>query len=154
MTEVGVVGWDGNVYIWDLPSEFSALRAPWPFFHHDVRNTGWTLSAPLAVGITGPEAAAPAIPARVHPARPNPFNPATTIAFDVPGTGALPVTIAAYDVSGRLVRRLLDGPVGTGRHAVTWDGRGRHGEVLGSGIYFLRVTIGEQEFTEKVALVK
>ncbi len=154
MTEVAVVGWDGNVYIWDLPSEFNPLRAPWPFFHHDVRNTGWMQTAPLAVGIAEPPAPAAPAAARVYPARPNPFNPATTIAFDVPGTGALPVAIAAYDVTGRLVRRLLAGPVGAGQHAITWDGRGKSGEVLGTGIYFLRIAIGEQVFTEKVALVK
>ena len=154
MTEVGVVSWDGRVYIWDLPSEFNPLKAPWPFFHHDVRNTGWVQTAPLAVGVAEPSAPAAPAAAQVYPARPNPFNPATTIAFDVPGTGVLPVTIAAYDVTGRLVRRLIDAPVGAGRHAITWDGRGASGEVLGAGVYFLRIAIGEHVFTEKVALVK
>jgi hypothetical protein len=155
MTEVAVVGWDTNVYIWDLPSEFSPIWAPWPFFRHDVRNTGWYITPPLGVGIADP-ASGPAAPpvARVYPARPNPFNPATSIEFDVPGQGARPVSIAVYDAAGRLVRDLLEGPVESGHHAITWDGRGGRRRVLGAGVYFLRAAIGDQVVTEKMALVK
>jgi hypothetical protein len=155
MVEVALVGWDANVYMWDLPSEFFPNRVPWPFFRHDVRNTGWIVTAPLAVGVPaeGPWPSAPAF-ARVHPPRPNPFNPSTTIDFEVPGEGARPVSIAVYDVSGRLVRNLLAGPVTAGRHTVQWDGRGMNGRVLGTGTYFVRVEIAEHEFIEKVTLIK
>jgi hypothetical protein len=155
LVEVAVTGWDGNVYVWDLQGIFNPLKTPWPFFRHDVRNTGWTQTAPLAVGVAdpGPEAAAPAR-AQVYPARPDPFNPATTLTFEVPGQGARPVTVGIYDVAGRLVRELLSGPVDPGRHELKWDGRGADRQVLAAGSYFFRVAIGNQVLTEKVTLVK
>jgi Peptidase family C25/FG-GAP-like repeat len=154
-TDIAVTGWDMNVYVWELTGTFNPLRAPWPFFRHDVRNTGWMSTAPLVVAVDEPEAASvlPAV-ARLYPARPNPFNPATTIAFDVPGQGARPVAIGIYDVTGRLVRELLEAPVHPGHHALSWDGRGSNREVLAAGVYFLRVAIGDDVMTEKLSLVK
>jgi flagellar hook assembly protein FlgD len=66
----------------------------------------------------------------------------------------VPVAIGVYDVAGRLVRQLIDAPVEAGHHALVWDGRGRNGTVLGSGIYFVRVEIGNHAFNQKVTLIK
>jgi hypothetical protein len=154
LTEVAVVSWDLNVYIWDLPSAFVPLRAPWPFFRHDVRNTGFVNTPPLAIGISDQVPSPGKAAARVYPARPNPFNPATAIAFDVPGEGARRVEIGVYDPAGRLVRSLLRAPVGGGRHTIGWDGRGTSGDILGTGVYFFRIAIGEEVFTEKAVLLK
>lgn len=70
-------------------------------------------------------------------ARPNPFNPATTISFAL----ATPqrATLAVYTVDGRLVRTLLEGDLATGPHAVAWDGRGADGRVVASGTYLYRL---------------
>ena len=154
-TDIAVTGWDTNVYVWELTGLFNPLRAPWPFFRHDVRNTGWMSTAPVVVAVGEPEAGStlPAV-ARLYPARPNPFNPSTTITFDVPGQGARPVAVGIYDVTGRLVRELLDGPVDPGHHGLRWDGRGSNREVLAAGVYFLRVAIGDDVMTEKLSLVK
>jgi hypothetical protein len=156
LVEVAVTGWDASVYVWDLLGTFNPLRTPWPFFRHDVRNTGWTQSAALQIGVADPGPAAAAAPARarVYPARPDPFNPTTTVMFDVPGQGARPVSVGIYDVSGRLVRELLQGPVDPGQHALRWDGRGEDRRVLAAGSYFIRIAIGDQVLTEKVTLVK
>jgi hypothetical protein len=155
LCEVAVTGWDGTVYVWDLAGPFNQAKAPWPFFRHDVRNTGWVPSSVLAIGVAdqGPQASVPAR-ARVYPARPNPFNPATKLTFDVPGQGARPVTVGVYDVSGRLVRELLNGAVDPGQYTLPWDGRGANRQVLAAGVYFFRVTIGNQVLNEKVTLVK
>jgi len=53
---------------------------------------------------------------------PNPFNPTTTIRFTTPASGV--VNVAIYDVNGRLVRTLVDGPVAAGYHEVVWSGTG------------------------------
>ena len=68
---------------------------------------------------------------------PNPFNPVTRIAFDVPSPGAV-VELRIYDVSGRLVRTLVDGEVPPGRHSAEWDGTDRSGAAVASGVYFYR----------------
>jgi hypothetical protein len=156
LIEVGVVGWDSNVYIWDLPAEWNPTRIPWPFFRHDVANTGYVGSdvLPVAIGeIPGGAGALPRL-AAVYPARPNPFNPRTTIPFDVPGPGRAAVRLAIYDVEGRVVARLVEAELPAGRHAVEWDGRGAAGERLATGVYFYRMAIGDFVATRKLALVK
>ncbi len=71
-------------------------------------------------------------------AHPNPFNPTTTISFMNPAEG--PLRLALYDVSGRLVRVLQDGPMPAGRASIAWDGRDGEGRSLSSGVYFARLT--------------
>ncbi len=68
---------------------------------------------------------------------PNPFNPMTTITYRVANTG--PVTLRLYDLGGRLVRTLVDDVVAFGPHEVRWDGRDDLGQVVASGVYFMRL---------------
>jgi hypothetical protein len=84
---------------------------------------------------------------------PNPFNPVTTIAYDVPQGGA-DMSLKIYDVSGRLVRTLVDGYESAGTRSVTWDGTNDHGQALASGIYFSRMTAPEYSQTVKMIMLK
>jgi len=83
---------------------------------------------------------------------PNPFNPQTTIAWELPASGSLNIEI--NDLAGRLVRRLYDGhaPAGPGR--VTWNGRDESGLPAGSGLYFARVVTASEVLTKKITLAK
>ncbi len=92
-------------------------------------------AAPPASG--APEAFLPARLALAAP-RPNPFDGATTIRFDVP-TGGARAALDVHDVAGRRVRTLLDGHRDAGTHAVTWDGTDADGAPVGAGIYFVRL---------------
>jgi flagellar hook assembly protein FlgD len=89
----------------------------------------------------------------LHPNVPNPFNPTTTIAYDVPANGTN-VTIRVYDVSGRLVRTLVDGQRAAGTHAATWDGRNEAGETVSSGVYFYRMVAGSFSEARRMVLLK
>ncbi len=116
----------------------------------------WGNATPLAIIVNAEPAdvAEGAIPTRyaLHAAAPNPFNPRTTIRFDLPRSGV--VTLNVYDVSGRKVRSLVDGPVGAGARAIVWDGKDEGGHDVGSGIYLYRLeTTGFQQ-TRKMALLK
>ncbi|MFO7607874.1 MAG: FlgD immunoglobulin-like domain containing protein [Candidatus Krumholzibacteriia bacterium] len=83
--------------------------------------------------------------------RPNPFNPATTIAWTAAAAGHL--TVKVFDVRGRLVRVLHDGPAAaTG--AVAWDGRDDGGAAASSGVYFYELRHGDRVRVGKLALVK
>jgi len=84
---------------------------------------------------------------------PNPFNPITSIAFTVPA-GADRATLRVYDVTGRLVSTLVDGPLAAGQHVVTWNGTGRGGKRLASGIYFARLEAGGDSALRKMTLLK
>ena len=84
---------------------------------------------------------------------PNPFNPTTTIPFDVAVTGD--VRIEIYDVSGSLVRTLVNGEKGIGRHLATWDGRDSAGNQVHTGVYFYRMTApGYTSQAKKMLLLK
>jgi hypothetical protein len=70
-------------------------------------------------------------------ARPNPFNPSTTIAYTLAGRSQ--VAIRVYDLAGRVVRTLVDGEAGPGEHKVVWDGTTDAGQRAASGVYFVRM---------------
>jgi predicted outer membrane repeat protein len=83
---------------------------------------------------------------------PNPFNPRTTIHFDVGRTGL--VQLGIYDVRGRLVKDLVTGTLVSGRHEVVWDGRDRRGRSAAAGVYFVRMTGEGKSLTSKMVLAK
>jgi hypothetical protein len=88
------------------------------------------------------------------PNYPNPFNPKTTIDYVVPDAGGA-VRLGVYDLSGRLVRMLVDGEQPAGRHVAVWDGCDDRGRELASGVYFYRLAIGGGYRTErKMVLLK
>ena len=78
---------------------------------------------------------------------PNPFNPTTTIRYQLPE--AEYVTVAIYDLQGRLVETLVDGEKAAGRYSVTW-----HAENQPSGVYFYRIRAGKFTATKKLLLLK
>lgn len=84
---------------------------------------------------------------------PNPFNPHTTISFEVPDGGA-EISLRIYDVSGRLVRTLIDGHEPSGARTATWDGRNDEGKSMASGIYYYRMTMPEFSEQKKMILLR
>ena len=70
-------------------------------------------------------------------ARPNPFNPQTTIEYSVAVSGR--VTMRVYDLAGRQVRTLVDRNVAPGEHHAIWDGTTDTGQRAASGVYFVRM---------------
>ncbi|MBU8869510.1 MAG: VCBS repeat-containing protein [Gemmatimonadales bacterium] len=86
-------------------------------------------------------------------AYPNPFNPQTTIAFELPQVEA--VRLRVFDVSGRLVRELIGGETyDQGRHEAIWRGADDAGRQMSSGTYFYRLEAGEFSETKRMVLVK
>jgi hypothetical protein len=110
-----------------------------------------------SVGIIGgpeegpPDDATPAV-TRLHASFPNPFNPVTTVRFDLRRAGR--VRIGVYDLAGRLVRRLVDEQRPAGTHDVPWQGRNQAGRTVAAGVYFIRLEADGLIDTQRVALVK
>jgi hypothetical protein len=69
---------------------------------------------------------------------PNPFNPETTISFNL--AVASTVSIDIYNIRGQRVRRLLNGSMDSGEHCVVWNGLDDHGRDVGSGVYFYQLS--------------
>ena len=84
---------------------------------------------------------------------PNPFNPRTTIEYGVSEPGAH-VRVAVYDISGRVVRMLVDDPRPAGRFTVVWDGRDERGGAVASGVYFYEVVIGDFRQAKKLVVLR
>ena len=61
--------------------------------------------------------------------------------------------VAILDVSGRLVRRILRGPVAAARHEILWDGRDDEGRLVPPGVYFCRIQAGTAAATRRVVLL-
>jgi hypothetical protein len=83
---------------------------------------------------------------------PNPFNPMTTIAFDLPTQS--PVKITVYGIDGRVVRTLVNDMMPAGRHDVVWNGTDDGGRQVASGLYFCRLNVGGELLTRKMTLMK
>jgi len=88
----------------------------------------------------------------LHQNYPNPFNPQTTIRFDLAQDG--PVKIEVYNVTGQLVRRLVETDRQAGSYQVVWNGRNDDRQLVPSGIYFCRMTAGSFSEIRKMALIK
>jgi len=127
---------------------WSGDLASTPGGENEIFAQGWSDDAASAVDTpTTPTAFA------LHGAAPNPFNPMTKIAFDLPT--AEPVSLQIYDAAGRLVRTLLaDAPGQPGRNDVVWNGRDDQGQQVASGVYLYRVTTPSQRGLGRMTLLK
>jgi hypothetical protein len=83
---------------------------------------------------------------------PNPFNPATTIEFNLSKTG--PVSLVILDVHGREVKTLYNGRAAAGRHSVAWDGTDDAGQDVSSGIYFYQLASSAGIETRTMSLIR
>ena len=87
----------------------------------------------------------------LYPAFPNPFNPVTTIIFDVPFSekGPQKTSLVVYDLTGRVVQSLINEELVPGSHKINW-----HAEIHASSIYFVHLRYGNLTKTQKVVFLK
>jgi hypothetical protein len=91
--------------------------------------------------------------ARLLANTPNPFNPRTSVRFELPAAAVVRVDV--YDAAGALIRTLLDGARGPGTHTLEWDGTDQGGRGVASGMYFTRLRVdGAVVDTRKMMLLK
>jgi len=104
--------------------------------------------------VTGVDDGQTLLPARLslYGAYPNPFNPKTTVSFDLPR--ATEIELCIYDISGRHVATLAGGEFSAGRHELTWLGRDDSGHKVASGIYFSHLNANGEVLTRKMVLIK
>ncbi|UCH09787.1 MAG: T9SS type A sorting domain-containing protein [Fidelibacterota bacterium] len=88
----------------------------------------------------------------IHPAYPNPFNPVTTLRYDLPQRAEVDLTI--YDILGRQVMTLVQSEQAPGYKTVTWDGTDDRGQPVSSGVYLYRIMAGEFTQSSKMVLLR
>jgi len=83
---------------------------------------------------------------------PNPFNPITKIEFYINQTQY--VNLEIFDVTDKLIRKLIDNKMNAGSHELYWDGRDEKGNHLHSGVYFYSLRSGNIYLTKKMTLLR
>jgi len=126
-------------YYWN---DYSSGRAEVRSVHPEVESGQVFYSNPTA------------IPTKfaLHQNEPNPFNPTTKVAFDMPVAGD--VKISVFNVLGQNVTDLVDGYCEAGAHEIVWNGKDRAGAAVASGMYFYRIDTDQFTDTKKMVLLK
>ncbi len=88
----------------------------------------------------------------LHQNFPNPFNPTTTIKYEVPTAGNVELKI--YNQLGQETRKLANSIKPVGMHQVVWDGRNGQGKIVTSGVYFYRLRAGSFVQTRKMLFIR
>jgi hypothetical protein len=91
---------------------------------------------------------------RLRPNAPNPFNPTTSISFEIGGRKPEPTRLEILDLSGRRVRLLLDEILLPGSYETSWDATDLRSQRVASGVYLCRLTAGRHQSTIRMTLVK
>jgi flagellar hook assembly protein FlgD len=89
---------------------------------------------------------------KLHDAYPNPFNPRTSIRYDLPK--ASKVSISIYDLMGRKVRNLVTGQVSAGSHITQWDASNDMGSQVSAGVYIYTISADDFREVKKMILLK
>jgi hypothetical protein len=151
---------NGNI---SLDPEFCGLGYPdGPYHLRDgspcsaAANPGCGQMGAYGIGCTdvaggGGESGLPSV-SRLHDNYPNPFNPRTTIMFDLKESGH--VELAVFDVAGRLVKRLVGETMAAGQHDAIWEGRDSGGREASAGVYFFRLKTEDIVDTKRMTLIK
>ena len=88
----------------------------------------------------------------LHQNHPNPFNPNTTISFDLPEESF--VNLAVYNLTGKKVLTLQSDDVPAGFHSLDWNGKDEFGNSVASGMYFYRLDTKSFQSTKKMLFLK
>ncbi|HPS39021.1 MAG TPA: M6 family metalloprotease domain-containing protein [Candidatus Cloacimonadota bacterium] len=132
-------------------SWFTEPSRPWT----DALGRGILGSADVELLLQAPgsEVADPSLPVVTNLRNyPNPFNPETTLSFEL--SRPEKVSLNIYNLKGQLVRTLVSGAFGSGAHSLVWDGRDDRGIAVSGGMYLYQLQAGELCRTRKMVLLK
>ena len=85
---------------------------------------------------------------------PNPFNPTTTISFELTTGHTENTELSIYNIKGQKVKILLNEHLSKGNHSINWDGKDSNNKPVTSGIYFYKLSSGKSSAMKKMLLLK
>jgi len=130
--------------------DFSILRNEQSIGRSGVPFLNWFIVYPVGHG-TKCESMLP-ISNETFVAYPNPFNPVCKVNYSLPVSGY--TTISVYDLSGKLIKKLMSDVVAAGKHEVVWDATDMQGNKVACGMYVYRLTCGGRDIRLKVVMAK
>jgi aminopeptidase N len=129
-------------YTLDVPASITSI---------EIDPDDWILCEKFFEGVSAVPGTTVAA-ARVTGNYPNPFNPSTTIDFELPS--AQRVVVAVYDLAGRRVATLVDGFQEAGQHQAVWNGLDDSGARAASGVFLVRMNAGGSTSLHKITMVQ
>ncbi|MCX6120883.1 MAG: choice-of-anchor D domain-containing protein [Ignavibacteriales bacterium] len=126
-------------YVTFMPTTVGVVSAKIAFNHNALTQDTILVGGEgqPGTGVAGLQSGIPKV-YQLHNNYPNPFNPSTTILYDLPQQSI--VTIIIYSILGQQVATLVDGVVPAGYHQVTWGGEQDGGTAMAGGVYFFRMS--------------
>ncbi len=85
---------------------------------------------------------------------PNPFNPETTISFDLKSVNYENIELAIYNLKGQKVKQLINERLFAGSHSYRWNGNDDNNKPIASGVYFYKLQVEGNQKTKKMLLLK
>jgi len=131
--------WAGNIIVDFSENEYSGITPDMGAFEYEGTNSVEPVD-PIPSDFV------------LKPAYPNPFNPITTIVYDVPYETQ--VTLTVYDLRGRIVIDLVNDNTQAGTHRIVWNGTNNDGQPMPSGMYFCQLKSEGFVETRKLILLK
>ncbi|MCP4572894.1 MAG: T9SS type A sorting domain-containing protein [bacterium] len=154
-TDPGFIPAPGNLVQKTATSAWTDhIGDPWDYYYKvtTLDHAGNESEAAAPSSVVGvDDGALPSVTALLG-AYPNPFNPSTTLSFELASPAHARLKI--YDTAGRLVATLVDEQRVDGRHDVVWDGRNAIGQSVASGVYLYRLEVSTTVQTGRMTLVK
>jgi len=144
--------------IYQLPTGgIDSLTGTWNVSARDTALTTPSANGPFALTVDGTQLGTIgeiSIPTRyrLYSAYPNPFNPVTTLRYDLPEEAEVKIII--YDIMGHTIRQLAEGKQAAGSYQVLWNGRDARGRQVSDGMYLIHFTAGGFRQTHKIVLLK
>ena len=135
-------------YAIDYNSPVPDENIVWGMFRANLQRTNNSFDA----GTGSSDAETPALVTNIVKNYPNPFNPTTTIHFNLKEAGYTQLTI--YNMKGQLVRTLAADDLEAGAHMLVWDGKDDSGRASTTGIYFYRLQTADYVGTRKMLMMK
>jgi hypothetical protein len=155
LTETPAAGWAQKII--DL-SDYAGETISIAFVHQDVDNIFIAVdNIIIAYAALEPytgevDDAVPTLTTNLKSNYPNPFNPSTTIAFDIAKPGN--VKIEVFNIKGQKVKTIANELFEKGSHKVVWNGLDNNSSQVSSGIYFYRMTTDGYSSTKKMIMIK
>lgn len=146
---------DWTQAIFPLGNVNGTARFRWVFGSDGaVAGEGWYIDEVRLTGVVGSDD--PVLPASerlvLNANFPNPFNPTTTLSFNLPQQG--PAKLEIFNVKGQLVNTLVDKLLPSGSHSLVWNGVDKHNRPVASGVYYYRLSTAQGSLKKKMILMK
>jgi len=153
LADVVMGGFDGLVHTFDLNATYNKRTMEWPKLHHDLLNSN-LYGGPSRSDV--PPVDPGLVPAElVLTCYPSPAVGPVHLRLGIPSSDVGEnVSVDVFDVRGRLVSRVVDGPLEPGFHDLAWNGKDDRGQRVASGIYFVAVERKDASLNRKVVVVR